>query len=45
MDEQLMPLRAKYEREKGRVDEIRTLQTKLDELRVKMQTAGVFLAF
>lgn len=34
-----MPLRAKYEREKGRVDEIRTVQNKLDELRIKMLTA------
>jgi predicted nuclease with TOPRIM domain len=39
IDEQLMPLKAKYEREKGRVEEIRQLQSKLEETKIKMQIA------
>jgi ATP-dependent Clp protease ATP-binding subunit ClpB len=39
LKEQIKPLRQKYESEKGRVDELRTLQRKLEELKNKIQDA------
>ncbi|KAI8819839.1 P-loop containing nucleoside triphosphate hydrolase protein [Fimicolochytrium jonesii] len=39
LDEQMRPLKARYEQEKGRLDEIRSLKAKLDELKHKIQDA------
>ncbi|KAJ3320079.1 hypothetical protein HDV06_005729 [Boothiomyces sp. JEL0866] len=37
--EQIIPLKLKYESEKGRVDELRTLQQKMEELKTKISDA------
>lgn len=39
IDEELKPLVALHQREKGRLDELRTLNQKIDELRVKLADA------
>ncbi|KAJ1976561.1 hypothetical protein H4R33_006412 [Dimargaris cristalligena] len=39
LKEQLRPLKAKYDNEKGRLDEVRSLKQKLDELRNKASEA------
>eukprot|EP00123_Amoebidium_parasiticum_P020152 comp43324_c0_seq1/m.47472 comp43324_c0_seq1/g.47472 ORF comp43324_c0_seq1/g.47472 comp43324_c0_seq1/m.47472 type:complete len:725 (-) comp43324_c0_seq1:166-2340(-) len=39
IDEELKPLKVRYEQERGRVDEIRELQSKLEQLRVKLASA------
>ncbi|CAG8486990.1 15898_t:CDS:2 [Acaulospora morrowiae] len=37
IQEQLNPLKARYEHDKGRIDEIRALKQKLDELKAKLE--------
>ncbi|KAI9092118.1 P-loop containing nucleoside triphosphate hydrolase protein [Phlyctochytrium arcticum] len=39
INEQLKPLKLRYEQEKGRVDDIRTLRTKLEDLKHKISDA------
>ncbi|CCW59639.1 unnamed protein product [Phytomonas sp. EM1] len=39
VDEELGPLLDKYNQERGRIDELQTMQTKLDEMRVKLERA------